>query len=173
MSTHDPLDTAWRIHSTVLDWTARAETKASFTLTIASAVIAGVVALSAGDRRFGNINEGAEVVTYSLGLISMLMSVVAAACAVYPQTRREAVETEAPDNFIFFGHLTFRKASELEDALRHQDPLPVLSRQLVRISKIAWFKHQAVAWAMMLGGVGVLFLVMAYAFATPVVSSTT
>lgn len=160
--THDPLDTAWRIHGTVLDWTARAETKASFALTLQSAVIAGVVALTAPGRRFGDFNDSSVLALYVFGLGALFIAVFYSAWAVLPQLRREAVEGEAPSNFIYFGHLMHRKGAELEQALRDEDPLPALSKQLIVISKIAWSKHYRVSMSMLIGGLGDFLLVLAF-----------
>lgn len=164
---YDPIDTAWRIHGTVLEWIARAETKASFALTVESAIIAGVVALTGKGRRFGDLDEPAEVATFGLGVLCLFIAVFYAGWVVLPQLRRSAVQAEARQNHIYFGHLMYHDQIELEQALRDKDPLPMLSKQLIVVSKIAWAKHGRVEWSMLSAAVGVFFLVIGFIFATP------
>lgn len=44
------LDTAWRIHGALVDWTGKVDSKASFTVGVESAALAGVITLSASSR---------------------------------------------------------------------------------------------------------------------------
>jgi hypothetical protein len=50
-------------------------------------------------------------------------------------------------NFIYVGHLRHRNKDELTTALKTTDILPVLSHQLIVMSKIAWDKHKYVQWS--------------------------
>ncbi|MFJ8669757.1 hypothetical protein [Streptomyces sp. NPDC093600] len=55
MSASDPRETAWRIHAALGEWTARVDAKASFALTLESAALAGIAALSDKNRLFSNL----------------------------------------------------------------------------------------------------------------------
>ncbi|MFJ1551427.1 Pycsar system effector family protein [Streptomyces sp. NPDC088246] len=63
-------------------------------------------------------------------------------------------QIESPENFIYFGHIQFWDAASLAQKLRDQDMLPVLSNQLINISKIAWRKHRFVQLSFLLAAVG-------------------
>lgn len=74
---------------------------------------------------------------------------------VVPRLRARKVEAEAASNFIYFGHLKHRQADELANALKETDILPVLSKQLITMSKIAWDKHRHVQLSFVTFGLGV------------------
>jgi len=61
------LDTAWRTHDSLRDWTGKVDAKASFALTIESAVLGSTVALSG---RSGPLNglQGYALLSYRIGL---------------------------------------------------------------------------------------------------------
>ncbi|MFD6548016.1 hypothetical protein, partial [Bacillus cereus] len=71
----DPIETAWKIHAALVDWTGKVDTKASFALTIESALLGGVVALSGDGRVFHDL-AGASVVWYVLGVFTLALSVL-------------------------------------------------------------------------------------------------
>lgn len=148
MNDVNPLDTAWRIHAAVTDWTGKVDSKASFTLTIESALLAGIVTLSASNRRFGGLAGFWDYLFYWLGVSLLVLAVITAAWVVRPRLRRRHLQAEAKDNFIYFGHLRHWERSELTQALRERDPLPMLSAQLVNMSKIAWQKHMLVRYSL-------------------------
>jgi hypothetical protein len=137
----DPIDTAWKIHAAIVDWTGKVDSKASFALAIESAVLAGVISMTGGHRRLANLGGWAEVLFW-FGMTFMLASLLCAIYVVRPRLRSKKVSAESASNFIFFGHLKDWEAGKLEEALCQQDVLPVLSRQLVNMSKIAWVKHR-------------------------------
>ncbi|MFF0001792.1 Pycsar system effector family protein [Streptomyces avermitilis] len=70
------------------------------------------------------------------------------------ELRGRKVKAEAASNFIYFGHLMHRQADELTTALKNTDILPVLSRQLIVMSKIAWAKHRHAQTSFISFGVG-------------------
>lgn len=148
----DPVDTAWRIHGAVADWTGKVDSKASFALAIESAVAVAVIQLAAGDRRLGHLSGFWEVGCFALGMSILVLSILCVGWAVRPRLRRKSLSCERTD-FIYFGHLRLWDATDLETALVERDPLPVLSRQLVNMAKIAWEKHMAVQLS--LGGAAV------------------
>jgi Family of unknown function (DUF5706) len=165
MTDRDPLDTAWHIHSALSDWTAKVDAKASFALALESAALAAITTLTGDGRRLDGLSGSTEVLFFSLGLVLLLASMLASVWVVRPRLRQNQAGEEARNNFIYFGHLRHWDANTLSSHLAHDDPLPVLSRQLVVMSKIAWQKHLAVQWSMQLAVAGGSCVAVAYVFA--------
>lgn len=140
-------DTAWKIHAAIVDWTGKVDTKASFTLTIEAAILAGIVTLSGGGRALSH-EGGLGLALYVVGVVLLIASMLLAIWVVRPRLRSKALDTEAPTNYIYFGHLRELTEQQVLDHLRNSDILPVLSKQLVQMSKIAWDKHKAVQRSM-------------------------
>jgi hypothetical protein len=157
----EPIDTAWKIHAAQVDWTGKVDTKASFALALESAVLAGAVGLSKTDDRFSNLQGFFPLLTFWTGVTLVMAAVVLAVVAVAPRTRDKNVPTEWPDNFIYFGHLQHWTSNDLEKALRSSDPLPMLSRQIVAMGKIACTKHTLVKWSMRAALPGAFLIVVA------------
>lgn len=157
MNTPDPVDTAWKIHSALIDWTGKVDTKASFALTIESAVLVGVVTLSGNDRILSDLS-GWAVVWYVAGICSLIASVLCAAWVVRPRLRGANLTPESQSNFIYFGHLRQLQPDAVRNHLENTPLLPVLSKQLVEMSKIAWLKHRLVQTSMTIAPFGVVFL---------------
>ncbi|MFC0005431.1 Pycsar system effector family protein [Micromonospora siamensis] len=161
MTSTDPAETAWKIHAALVDWTGKVDAKASFALTIESAVLAGAVGLSNSGSRFGNLTGVWPLLIFWAGAGLLAVSVVLSVLVVMPRTRNKNVPTEWPSNFIYFGHLQHWSPEPLEQALRDLDPLPMLSRQLVVMSKIACTKHRRVQESFAAALVGAFLLVIA------------
>jgi hypothetical protein len=160
-STPESRETAWRIHTAIGEWTARVDAKASFALTLESAALAGIVALSGEDHLFGNLKGyGARSLLW-IGTLLILAGAVFAILVVVPRLRKSKVEPEAGQNYVYFGHLQFWDASALEQALQQEDVLPVLARQLVVTSRIAWQKHRFVQFSFLLSAIGGVFVFFA------------
>lgn len=157
MTSTDPVDTAWRIHSAVVDWTGKVDTKASFALTIEAALLAGVVTLSGGGRALSDLHC-VGLFLYIVGLTCLIGAVLCAAWVVRPRLRSASISDESATNFIYFGHLKQLTAEKVQDKLVNAELLPVLSRQLVEMSKIAWTKHRLVQFSLTLAPVGVALL---------------
>jgi hypothetical protein len=100
-SKKEAIDTAWRIHAALVDWTGKVDTKASFTLTIESAVIGAIIVLSGAEHRL----YGLQVALYWVGVCALGCAVLAAASVVVPRVRRSAVANEAAVNYIYFDPL--------------------------------------------------------------------
>ena len=147
-SDQNAVDNAWRIHAAIADWTKGVDSKASFVLTIESAVLAGVIALMGGHRRLAGV-EGVfpNLLLYS-GISLLAGAIVLVAWVVRPRTRNKNAKAESPHNFIYFGHLRFRQPADVERALQEEDILPMLSRQLVVMGQIAWVKHNQLKWSL-------------------------
>ncbi|MFJ1561474.1 Pycsar system effector family protein [Streptomyces mirabilis] len=148
------IETAWRIHTELGNWTAKVDAKASFALTLDSAATAGIIALSTDDHVLAHLHGwGARALLWG-GVAVILVSGVFAMLVVVPRLRARKVKAEAAANFIYFGHLMHRHTDELTTALKNTDILPVLSRQLIVMSKIAWAKHRHVQLSFITFGVG-------------------
>jgi len=149
MTNSDGVDAAWRIHQAQTDWTGKVDAKASFIFAIASASMATAVALSVNGRVFHDISHTWLKIGYWLGLACLLCGVLLASLVVVPRLRRStALKNESKNNFIYFGHLRHWTPEELEVALKQNDILSVLSRQLVIMAGIAWKKHRWAQWAL-------------------------
>jgi hypothetical protein len=161
-SSPDGVETAWRIHSALADWTAKVDTKASFALTLEVAVLAGVVTLTGSGHHLHGLH-GAWVLTFFWTGIGLLVtSGLASAAVVTPQIRRSKIDPEAAENFIFFGHVRRWEPDDLAYALENRDLLPVLSRQLVVMSRIAWNKHVLLQVSMLCATAGTALITAAY-----------
>jgi len=78
-----------------------------------------------------------------------------------PQIRRRRTKTEWRDDFIFFGHLRHWKDDDLAAAWASHDPAPVLARQAVAMSKIAWRKHGLLQLSLTTAVLGIGGLILA------------
>lgn len=155
MSTDQAKETAWRIHEAIGEWTWRVDAKASFALTLESAALAGIVALSDDGHRFSRLHGYGARVPLWAGAVLILAGAVLAALVVVPRLRKvKLLKNEAPDNFIYFGHLQYWDPATLAEKLAQDNTLPILSNQLVNMSKIAWRKHRFVQLSFLLAAVG-------------------
>ncbi|SHV60519.1 Uncharacterised protein [Mycobacteroides abscessus subsp. abscessus] len=152
------IDNAWKIHAALADWTGKVDTKASFALTIETALLAGVVTLSSSGRIFASISGWFAIALYVLGVVLLVASALFAVWVVRPRLRSPNLESEAADSYVYFGHLRLQSKTEVLKHLQETPILPVLANQLVQMSKIAWQKHRFVQISMTVGVLGVLFL---------------
>lgn len=150
----EPTETAWRIQAAVADWTARADSKASFALTMQSTALAILGLLASSMRAAGDLDAPVPQALLWLGVLFMVGGVCCAAWAISPNLSKERRGPENDDDFLYFGHVRNLDPAVLEAALRAKDPLPSLSRQVVVMSEIAWNKHRRVQWSLLLGVAG-------------------
>ncbi|MGW3122010.1 Pycsar system effector family protein [Streptomyces sp. NPDC001107] len=150
----EPTETAWRIQAAVADWTAKADSKASFALTMQSTALAVLGLLATSRRAAGDLDSAVPRLLLWVGVLLMVAGVSCAAWAISPNLRKERRGPETSDDFLYFGHLRHLEPAVLEAALRDKDPLPSLSRQVVVMSEIAWTKHRRVQWSLMLAVAG-------------------
>jgi hypothetical protein len=155
-------DIGWRIHDALRDWTGKVDAKASFALTIESAVLAATVALSGKDGRLSALHHD-SLLTYRIGIALLGIAALAAVAAVIPQIRSGPTEREWRNNFIFFGHLRHWQPDHLAEAWASSEVLPVLARQAVVMSKIAWRKHRELQLSLSAAVLGTAALVTAAA----------
>ncbi|WP_326945446.1 DUF5706 domain-containing protein [Amycolatopsis sp. NBC_01307] len=161
MTDHDPIETAWKIHAAVVDWTGKVDAKASFCVAVESAAVAGIISISADGRGLSRLIGLAEIFR-DLGFAFLAIAILSAITVVTPRIRRAKVREEAGRNFIYFGHLKEWDAVDLASGLRDLDLLPMLTRQIVTMSKIAWQKHRRVQLSMVLAVVGATCVVVSY-----------
>ncbi|MEU8945311.1 Pycsar system effector family protein [Streptomyces sp. NPDC048489] len=152
--TDEPTETAWRIQAAVADWTAKADAKASFALTMQSTALAVLGLLTTSKRAGGDLDSTTPRLLLWIGVLLMVAGVSFAAWAISPNLSKERRGPESDDDFLYFGHVRHLDPAVLEAALRDKDPLPSLSRQVVVMSEIAWNKHRRVQWSLMLAVAG-------------------
>ncbi|MDQ0869024.1 hypothetical protein QFZ70_001497 [Arthrobacter sp. V1I9] len=152
---HDKaIETAWRIHGALGDWTGKVDAKASFAFTLESAGVATAVALADDGRVFDGLEGPVQSILYFGGLIGLTIAAAFAVWVVIPRLRYFKVKNEWPSNFIYFGHLKYWDFEMLPGAIKKKDLLPVLTHQMVKMSKICWRKHVAVVISMFLAALG-------------------
>lgn len=159
----DPLETAWKMHAALADWTGKADSKASFSLAVQSATLVLLGALAGSGRLAMGSGSGASQILLWAGSLFMACGAWCAAVTVSPNLHKERRGVNADDDFLFFGHLRTWEPEDLEKALRERDPLPALSRQLVVMSEIAWAKHRWVQWSFVSAVIGAVTLGVAAA----------
>lgn len=156
----DALDTAWRIHSALVDWTGKVDAKASFCFTLQSGGLGVIVALSADNRMFGVLEGPWQSVSYTLASLSWVLGAACSMWVVIPRLRMRHVKEEWPENFVYFGHLKYWKAEQLAEKIRDAEMVTVITTQMVNMSKIAWFKHILVKISMSLASIGGVSLLL-------------
>jgi hypothetical protein len=139
---HDPVATAWSIHSSIAEWTRSVDNKASFASAVETAVLLGVLTLSANERQLAGLQGTWQLGLFWLGIAFLILSLLLVLWVISPHLRSKRVGEEYRSNVIYFGHARFWKPSELTTVLSGGDILPMLSRQIVAISNIAWKKHR-------------------------------
>jgi hypothetical protein len=149
-SDKEALETAWKIHGALVDWTGKVDAKASFAFALESAGLATIVALSAEGRLFGSLQGPLQNITYYSAAIALVLAAGCALWVVIPRLRMRHLGKEWPENFIYFGHLRYWDPSALPQKIKETDLLPVLTKQMVGMSRIAWHKHVLVKISMIL-----------------------
>ena len=140
-SNNRAIETGWRIHSQLADWTGKVDNKASFAVSIESAVLIGVFATSGKDDLFGDLTDS-MLTCYRIGLGFLIIAILASIAAVFPQLGRQSSTMSRMNGIIFFGHLRHWHVDNLIRELRDSDIVTVLARQLIAMSEILWRKHR-------------------------------
>ncbi|TJZ41976.1 hypothetical protein FCH28_36005 [Streptomyces piniterrae] len=151
----DAADTAWRIHTALMDWTGKVDTKASFALSLESAAVTALAAFSGDvvDASFGR-GRWAVVALYWTGVGLLMAAIVMAVVVVMPRLDGAAAKADPRAGFVYFGHLRHWAPAQLTEALRGQDPVPVLCRQVIDMSRISWRKHRLVQMSLVAATAG-------------------
>lgn len=158
------IETAWRIHGALSDWTGKVDAKASFAFALESAGVATAVALGDENRLYSMLEGPWQEVLYYGGMLALTIAAVFSVVVVIPRLRMRKLKQEWPSNFIYFGHLKYWEHKNLPATIKDKDLLPVLTHQMVKMSKIAWDKHVAVLVSMILALLGGAALVVCAAF---------
>ena len=151
---------AWRIHAQLVDWTGRVDKKAQFAWSIESAILSIAIAIYGLGGRILEF-EPVEFVFFWSGGTLTLLGLLLATFAVVPQLRAVNSRAEWRNGVVYFGHLRFWNPDDLTYRLRHVDIIPILARQVVVMSKIAWRKYRYIQWSFWLGILGLYSIMMA------------
>ncbi|MFF5966174.1 Pycsar system effector family protein [Streptomyces collinus] len=161
MAETDPVETAWRIHAVVADWTGKVDAKAGFALTLESAVLAAVIALAESGHHLGKVHGTVPRGLFWLGVALLGLAALAAVSVVSPRLRAQPGH-DPHQHFVYFGDLRHWDPEHLAEKLTTTSALGPLTRQLVDMSQIAWVKHQRVRQSLALAVAGVAVTALAW-----------
>ncbi|WP_278044862.1 Pycsar system effector family protein [Pseudonocardia sediminis] len=97
---------------------------------------------------------GWELGLFWVGTALLLTAVLFVITVVAPRLRSTKVASEWERNYIYFGHLMHWDPKDLQKVLVEEDPVPVVTRNIVVMSKIAWQKHRRLQISMWLATFG-------------------
>lgn len=157
------IEHAWKIHAALADWTGKVDTKASFALAIEAAVLSGIVALTRPEQPLSETISVLGRVTLICGIGLLGVAATLAILVVIPRIRSRQVDDEWQENYVYFGHVRRWEPQQLSMQLQkdQSEMLLVLSRQLVRMSQIAWIKHRRVQFSLGFAWLGVAATIVA------------
>jgi hypothetical protein len=161
MAEPDAVRDAWQIHAALSEWTGRADAKASFALTIESAALTVIAALSGPHQRIGSLHGFWALLLLRTGVALIALALLAAVAAVLPRGGPKAVRADWQQNYIYFGHIRHWDPDLLAEKLSQNDSLAALARQLVVMSEIVWRKHRYVRWSLVLAALGAALVTLA------------
>lgn len=130
-------------------------------LGLETAVFAALVFLRGDTQRLAVLNNTMAGIAFTASGVLLVASMLLTLWVVAPIVNRKAAHANWSTNYIYFGHLRKWKPTDLEQALETEPVLPVLARQLVVMSDIAWKKHERVQWSVMTSLVGGVALIVA------------
>lgn len=134
---------AWKVHGAISDWTAKVDAKAAIVLSLGGVVLGFFVTLSVDGRILAHL-QGWHLTLERLGIASTAVGVLLATLVVIPRLNRRVTSANWRENFVYFGHLRRWDPADLKaklQSLSADQELDVLATQLVKTSKIAWYKH--------------------------------
>jgi Family of unknown function (DUF5706) len=155
-ATERGVDFAWRTHTAITDWTAKVDGKASIVLSLGSLLLGFMATLSTPGRALADL-QGWRAVVEGVGVALVALGVLLTALVVAPRLSRRRARKTWRSNFVYFGHLRRWEPEALKQRLLSLDTdqeLSVLASQLVTTSKIAWYKHSMLQFAMTSLGLG-------------------
>ncbi len=158
------VDLAWRAHGAQEAWTGKVDIKASVLLALEGGAIFATLTANSTVGLLAKLTGVGDLVQL-LGVVLLVGAVTAAIWALMPQLGSAAVHRATHrEHTIYFGHLRHWDPAELAARLRtlgHEDPFPMIARQLVEMSKRNWTKHRKVQASLFLGVGGVVLIVVA------------
>ncbi|GAA3295931.1 Pycsar system effector family protein [Streptomyces cinereospinus] len=157
----DAVETAWRIHAALVDWTGKVDAKAGFALTLESAALGAIVAFSGSRYRLGELHGTVPTVLFWAGAALLGLAALAAVSVVSPRLAT-ARGHDWRQNFVYFGDLRHWEPDRLAEKLADTSALAPLSRQLVVMSRVVWAKQLRVRQSLLLAVAGVLAVVLAW-----------
>jgi len=144
------LDIAWRAHGAQENWTGKVDTKASIFLALDIAVVGAVV--TARTQRDGALHSlsGWESGLLWVAIALCLIGATLAAIVVFPILGRPD-NSGPPSGTIYFGDLRRWNPDDLAQrlaVLTAEEQFQQVSRQLVTMAAVSWFKHRVMQGAM-------------------------
>lgn len=158
------IEFAWRVHAAQEAWTAKVDGKASVLLALDGGFI--LVVLSSQTW----LIRGSEPWNWYrasglIGLWLLVLAIMSAAISVAPITGTSAAHrAEHGNNFIYFGHTRLWQSTALATRmteLTFGDEILMVSRQIVAVSKLNWWKHRCLQICVWLTLVALLALALA------------
>ena len=157
----ESIDAAWHIYDALADWTGKVDAKASYSLTIESAALAGAVALSQSGGTLSHLRFNALTWVYGAGIVLLGAAVLASVAVIMPRlTAARRLRREWPSNYIYFGHLRYWRPEDLAAAMKQDNLLPVLTRAVVAMSELTWQKHRCMQASLVLSALGSALIVL-------------
>lgn len=153
----DSVAFSWAMYHAIREWIAMIDTKASIVLSLETALLGLVIALArppAGQVR----------VFYYTGAGLLLVAIMLAGGAVFPQLSRRFLRRWRGGFSIYFGQLRRWQPDELASALiaaSARQRVRTIADDVVAISVIAWRKHTLIQGSMMIGFVACLLMMVA------------
>jgi hypothetical protein len=158
---HDPVATAWSIHTSIAEWTRSVDNKASFASAVETGVLFAVLTLLSEGRQLSRLSGFWQVGVLWLGIAVLVAALLLVLWVISPHLRSKRVGNEHRSNAIYFGHARYWNPEELTTFLSGADILPMLSRQIVAISHIAWRKHRHLQFSIFASVVGASLVAIA------------
>jgi Family of unknown function (DUF5706) len=156
-----PVETAWRIHAALLDWTGKVDNKAAFVLGLESAVLASFVTI--GNVRHHLLRGPIQLQQILLltGFVHLVSAMVLAIAVVAPRMSHRSSARDWAEDVVYFGHLRLWNPVALCEELATADMLPILSRNLAAMSRILWRKHLLVRVSLLMALLGACLVIAA------------
>lgn len=159
------MESAWRIHAVLMDWTGKADAKAAVVLSLESAVMTAFAVLSGG--RPHSAGPTVSALCYWTGGGLLVLSVAVCVLAVLPRLKGVGSGEQRRMDYIYFGHLKRWDSQDLAEALPVHEVLPMLARQLVTLSRVCWRKHRLVQLSIIVACAGTLLSAVSALTAAP------
>ncbi|MEU7581634.1 Pycsar system effector family protein [Streptomyces sp. NPDC041068] len=161
MAETDPVETAWRIHGVLVEWTGKVDAKASFALTLESAALGAVLALSGSGHRLTELDDALPRTLFWLGASLLGLSALASVSVVAPRLRSGPGHSRE-NHFVYFGDLRCWESERPAERLRQTSPLESLTHQLVTMSQVVWVKNKRIRQSLTLAVIGSVSIVLAW-----------